>query len=291
MKLLRYGPSGSESPGILDQDQRIRDLSGEISDIDRFCVGSQEFASLGELDVSQLPLVTAKQRIGPPLGKVGKVVCIGLNYRLHAQEASLKIPAEPIIFMKAPTSVTGPDDSLIIPKDSVKTDWETELAVVIGKTARYIDEQDALNYVAGYCIANDVSEREFQTEGTGQWVKGKSADSFCPLGPYLVTPDEVPDPQNLRLWLEVNHHRYQDGNTDDMIFGVAHLISYVSRFMTLLPGDLLLTGTPSGVGFAMNPPIFLKPGDQVKLGIDGLGVQTQHVVAYDENARLQHYYI
>jgi len=187
--------------------------------------------------------------------------------------------------------VSGPDDSLIIPKGSVKTDWEVELAAVIGKTTRYVDERNALDYVAGYCVANDVSEREFQTEGTGQWVKGKSADSFCPLGPYLVTPDEVSDPQNLRLWLEVNDHRYQDGSTDDMIFGVAHLISYVSRFMTLLAGDLLLTGTPSGVGFGLEPPVFLKPGDQVRLGIDGLGVQTQRVAVYDEHACAPHYYI
>ena len=290
MKLLRFGPQGEEQPGVLDSQGQIRNLSLILTDIDRQSLTLDSWRSLPELDIDDLPVVEGRPRIGPPLGKVGKVVCIGLNYRLHAQEAGLAIPAEPIIFMKAPTSVTGPDDDVIIPKDSVKSDWEVELTAVIGSRASYVDENKALDYVAGYCVANDVSERAFQTEGTGQWVKGKSADTFCPLGPYLVTPDEVPDPQSLNLWLDVDGHRYQDGNTDDMIFGVAHLISYVSRFMTLMPGDLLLTGTPSGVGFGLKPPVFLRPGNQIRLGIEGLGVQSQKVVAYDPEAEPPCYY-
>ena len=280
MKLVRYGSSGEEKPGILDRDGQIRDLSSHIADIDGAALAPDSLAKLADLDVEQLRVVSGSPRLGAPVAGIGKLVCIGLNYRLHAKEAGAKIPLEPIIFMKATTSIVGPNDAVMLPRDSVKTDWEVELAVAIGRVARYVDEDSALDYAAGYCVANDVSERAFQIEGTGQWVKGKSADTFCPLGPYLVTRDEIPDPQDLRLWLDVDGTRYQDGSTDDMIFGVAHLISYVSRYMTLLPGDLLLTGTPSGVGFGLKPPVFLKPGNQVRLGVAGLGEQQQQVIAF-----------
>ncbi len=280
MKLVRYGNAGQEKPGILDRDGNIRDLTGEIGDIDGQALAPDSLARLAALDVEGLRKVDGAPRLGPPVANIGKLVCIGLNYRLHAKEAGAKIPAEPIIFMKATTSIVGPNDDVMIPKDSIKTDWEVELTVAIGRVARYVDERDALDYVAGYLVANDVSERAFQIEGTGQWVKGKSADTFCPLGPYLVTSDEIPDPQALRLWLDVDGKRYQDGSTDDMIFGVAHLVSYVSRYMTLMPGDMLLTGTPSGVGFGLDPPVFLRPGNQVRLGVEGLGEQVQNVVAY-----------
>lgn len=280
MKLVRYGNAGQEKPGILDRDGNIRDLTGEIGDIDGAALAPDSLARLAALDVEGLRKVDGAPRLGPPVANIGKLVCIGLNYRLHAKEAGAKIPAEPIIFMKATTSIVGPNDDVMIPKDSIKTDWEVELTVAIGRVARYVDERDALDYVAGYLVANDVSERAFQIEGTGQWVKGKSADTFCPLGPYLVTSDEIPDPQALRLWLDVDGKRYQDGSTDDMIFGVAHLVSYVSRYMTLMPGDMLLTGTPSGVGFGLDPPVFLRPGNQVRLGVEGLGEQVQNVVAY-----------
>ena len=280
MKLVRYGSSGEEKPGILDRDGQIRDLSSHIADIDGAALAPDSLAKLANLDVDQLRVVSGSPRLGAPVAGIGKLVCIGLNYRLHAKEAGAKIPLEPIIFMKATTSIVGPNDAVMLPRDSAKTDWEVELAVAIGRVARYVDEDSALDYAAGYCVANDVSERAFQIEGTGQWVKGKSADTFCPLGPYLVTRDEIPDPQNLRLWLDVDGTRYQDGSTDDMIFGVAHLISYVSRYMTLMPGDLLLTGTPSGVGFGLKPPVFLRPGNQVRLGVAGLGEQQQEVIAF-----------
>ena len=280
MKLVRYGSSGEEKPGILDRDGQIRDLSSHIADIDGAALAPDSLAKLANLDVDQLRVVAGSPRLGAPVAGIGKLVCIGLNYRLHAKEAGAKIPLEPIIFMKATTSIVGPNDAVMLPRDSAKTDWEVELAVAIGRVARYVDEDSALDYAAGYCVANDVSERAFQIEGTGQWVKGKSADTFCPLGPYLVTRDEIPDPQDLRLWLDVDGTRYQDGSTDDMIFGVAHLISYVSRYMTLMPGDLLLTGTPSGVGFGLKPPVFLKPGNQVRLGVAGLGEQQQQVIAF-----------
>ena len=290
MKLLRYGDRGRERPGVLDSNGKIRDLYDSFTDITRSTFSPDFQSSLAEIDIEKLPIVDGSPRLGPPVASVGKVVCIGLNYRKHAQEAGLAIPEEPIIFMKATSSIVGPDDDVMIPKDSVKTDWEVELAVIIGSTACNVEESHALEYVAGYCVANDVSERAFQIEGTGQWVKGKSADTFCPLGPYLVTPDEVPDPQNLRLWLEVEGNRYQDGCTDDMIFDVPFLISYVSRFMTLLPADVLLTGTPSGVGFGMKPPVFLKPGDRMKLGVEGLGVQSQTVVGYQKSEINSCYY-
>ena len=290
MKLLRYGDRGRERPGVLDSNGKIRDLYNSFTDITRSTFSPDFQSSLAEIDIEKLPIVDGSPRLGPPVASVGKVVCIGLNYRKHAQEAGLAIPGEPIIFMKATSSIVGPNDDVMIPKDSVKTDWEVELAVIIGSTACNVEESHALEHVAGYCVANDVSERAFQIEGTGQWVKGKSADTFCPLGPYLVTPDEVPDPQNLRLWLEVEGNRYQDGCTDDMIFDVPFLISYVSRFMTLLPADVLLTGTPSGVGFGMKPPVFLKPGDRMKLGVEGLGVQSQTVVGYQKSEINSCYY-
>ena len=280
MKLVRYGITGHEKPGILDRDGNIRDLSDHVPDIDGLTLAPASLERLANLDIDSMSAVEGSPRLGAPVAGIGKLVCIGLNYRLHAQEAGAKIPQEPIIFMKATTSIVGPNDDVMIPRDSIKTDWEVELAVAIGSVARYVYEEDALDYVAGYCVANDVSEREFQIERSGQWVKGKSADTFCPLGPYLVTRDEIPDPQQLQLWLDVDGKRYQDGSTDDMIFGVKHLISYVSRFMTLMPGDLILTGTPSGVGFGLRPPVFLQPGDQMKLGVEGLGEQTQNVVAF-----------
>ncbi len=280
MKLIRFGSRGDERPGLLDNRGKIRDLSGVVSDIDEQALSPSSLKELAALNVESLPAVSGQPRLGPPIANVGKLVCIGLNYRLHALEAGLAIPEEPIIFMKATTSIVGPNDDVMIPRNSKKTDWEVELSIVMGSKAKYVEEQNALSYVAGYCIANDVSERAFQTEGTGQWVKGKSADTFCPLGPFVVTKDEIPDPQQLRLWLDVDGKRYQDGSTDDMIFGVRHLVSYVSQFMTLMPGDLILTGTPSGVGFGLRPPVFLQAGNQMQLGIEGLGVQTQNVIAF-----------
>ncbi len=280
MKLVRYGEAGQEKPGIFDQEGNIRDLSEHIHDIDGSALAPDSLKKLASLNLDDLSRVEGTPRIGPPVANVGKLVCIGLNYRLHAEEAGLKIPDEPILFMKATTSIVGPNDDLMLPKGSKKTDWEVELTVAIGRVARYVEESEAFDYVAGYCVANDVSERAFQIEGTGQWVKGKSADTFCPLGPFLATRDEIPDPQNLHLWLDVDGKRYQNGSTDDMIFGVAHTISYVSRYMTLMPGDLILTGTPSGVGFGLNPPVFLRPGNQVRLGVEGLGEQVQNVVDF-----------
>lgn len=280
MKLVRYGEAGQEKPGIFDREGNIRDLSEHVHDIDGSVLAPDSLDKLASLNVDNLSRVEGAPRIGPPVANVGKLVCIGLNYRLHAEEAGLKIPDEPILFMKATTSIVGPNDDLMLPKGSKKTDWEVELTVAIGRVARYVEESEAFDYVAGYCVGNDVSERAFQIEGTGQWVKGKSADTFCPLGPFLSTCDEIPDPQNLHLWLDVDGKRYQDGSTDDMIFGVAHIVSYVSRYMTLMPGDLILTGTPSGVGFGLNPPVFLRPGNQVRLGVEGLGEQVQNVIDF-----------
>ncbi|MYD78728.1 MAG: fumarylacetoacetate hydrolase family protein [Gammaproteobacteria bacterium] len=280
MKLVRYGEAGQEKPGIYDQEGNIRDLSEHVHDIDGSVLAPDSLDKLASLNLGDLSRVEGAPRIGPPVANVGKLVCIGLNYRLHAEEAGLKIPDEPILFMKATTSIVGPNDDVMLPMGSKKTDWEVELTVAMGRVARYVEESEAFDYVAGYCVANDVSERAFQIEGTGQWVKGKSADTFCPLGPFLATRDEIPDPQNLHLWLDVDGKRYQNGSTDDMIFGVAHTISYVSRYMTLMPGDLILTGTPSGVGFGLNPPVFLRPGNQVRLGVEGLGEQVQNVIDF-----------
>ena len=280
MKLLRYGSKGAEKPGILDMNDNIRDLSSHVGDIDPTSIAPAQIEKLASIDVDSLPLITEPVRLGPPIAGVGKLVGIGLNYRKHAEESGLEIPSEPILFMKSTTSIVGPNDDVMLPYRSTKADWEVELGVVIGSEASYVSESDALSYVAGFCVANDVSERAFQIEGTGQWVKGKSADTFCPLGPYLVTIDKVPDPQNLDLWLEVDGNRYQNGSTSDMIFGAAHLVSYVSHYMRLMPGDLILTGTPSGVGMGLKPQVFLKPGNVMRLSIDSLGMQTQHVVAF-----------
>ena len=279
MKLLRYGPSGREKPGLMDTEGKIRDLGDIISDIAGDVLTDAGITKLRDLDATSLPLVEGEPRIGPCVGGVGKFVCIGLNYSDHAAEAGQPVPTEPIVFMKATSAICGPNDNVEIPRGSVKTDWEVELGVVIGKRAKYISESEALDHVAGYCIVNDISEREFQSERLGQWTKGKSHDSFGPIGPWLVTRDDVPDPQKLDLWLEVDGVRRQDGNTDTMIFGVAKIISYLSHFMTLDIGDVISTGTPPGVGMGQKPaPIFLKPGQIMKLGVDGLGEQEQTTV-------------
>ena len=282
MKLLRYGPVGAEKPGLLDAEGTIRDLSEHLPDIDGASLAPAKLQELAALDTSSLPAVDGNPRLGPPVSGVGKLLCIGLNYRDHAEETGAPIPEEPILFMKSTTSIIGPNDEVVLPRGSLKGDWEVELGVVIGSRARYVDEENALDYVAGYCVFNDVSERHFQLEGTGQWVKGKSADTFAPFGPYMVTRDEVPDPQDLHLWLEVDGKRYQDGSTRTMIFSVAHLVSYVSRYMTLVPGDIIPTGTPPGVGLGLKPPVFLKPGNVMRVGIDGLGEQEQRVVAHPD---------
>ena len=280
MKLLRYGKRGAERPALLDKDGRLRDLSGVIPDVGASTLSPESLARLSELDPAALPQVTGTPRIGPCVASVGKFICIGLNYSDHAAESGMAVPKEPVVFMKATSAIMGPNDDVIIPRDSLKTDWEVELGVVIGTEARYVDEAEALSHVAGYCVVNDLSERAFQLEGTGQWVKGKSADTFGPLGPWLVTTDEVPDPQNLNLWLEVDGHRYQEGTTKTMVFGVAHLISYLSRFMSLQPGDVISTGTPPGVGLGQKPPVYLHAGNSIRLGVEGLGEQRQKVVAF-----------
>ncbi len=284
MKLLRFGEAGAEKPGAIDADGRIRDLSAHVQDIGPDELDDAVIDRLRGLDLSSLPAVPASIRRGPPVSNIRKVICIGLNYSDHAAESGMAIPAEPVVFMKADTSITGPGDNVIIPLVSKKLDWEVELGVIIGKTAHYIEEADALEHVAGYCVVNDVSEREFQLEGTGQWVKGKSHDSFCPLGPELTTRDEVPDPQSLDLWLDVDGERVQTGNTSKMIFSVAHVVSYLSRFMTLRPGDLISTGTPPGVGAGFKPPRYLSAGQTMKLGVQGLGEIAQTVVNHPRHS-------
>ncbi|MDP2493816.1 fumarylacetoacetate hydrolase family protein [Shimia thalassica] len=274
MKFLRYGDIGSEKPGVLDADGGIRDLSGVVDDLSGDVLGA-----LPDVDPTTLPLVEGSPRIGAPVGHVGKFLCIGLNYSDHAAEAGMDLPKEPILFMKATSAIVGPNDPVYLPRGSQKGDWEVELGVVIGKTAKYVSEAEALDYVAGYCIANDVSERAFQTERGGQWTKGKSCDGFGPIGPWLVTPDEVQDPQNLDLSLNLNGARMQTGNTQSMVFSVAHIISYLSQMMTLHPGDVIATGTPPGVGMGMKPPVYLKAGDVMDLEIEGLGRQRQEVFA------------
>ena len=280
MKLLRYGPLGAEKPGMLDGGGAVRDLSGVVPDIAGDVLTSAGLERLAALDPAELPAVGGAPRIGACVGDVGKFICIGLNYSDHAAETGAAPPPEPILFAKATSAICGPDDDVIIPKGSVSTDWEVELGVVIGNEARYVPEADAMAHVAGYCVVNDVSERDFQIKREGQWIKGKSADTFGPTGPWLVTKDEVPDPQNLAMWLEVDGKRYQDGSTKTMIFGVAHLVSYVSHFMSLQPGDVISTGTPPGVGLGMKPPLYLKPGQTMRLGIEGLGEQRQTTVAW-----------
>jgi len=278
MKLLRYGAAGAEKPGIVDADGNIRDLSADVADIDGGLL--EDLSRLRGIDPASLPKVDGNPRIGPCVAGVGKFMCIGLNYSDHAAEAGLAIPSEPILFMKATSAIVGPNDDVLIPRGSEKSDWEVELGVVIGRTARYITEAEALDHVAGYCVVNDVSERAYQIERGGQWTKGKSADTFGPIGPWLVTSDEVADPQALDLWLDVNGKRMQTGNTAKMIFTVAHIVAYLSHFMSLRPGDVITTGTPPGVGMGLKPePVYLKPGDVMELGVEGLGRQRQTVGA------------
>ena len=276
MKLLRVGAPGQEKPAILDADGKARDLSSVISDIAGDALLPESLAKIAAIDPATLPEL-ADGRIGPCVGQVGKFICIGLNYSDHAAESGLDVPKEPVIFMKATSAICGPDDTVLIPRKSVKTDWEVELGVIIGKGGVYIDEADALDHVAGYCVVNDVSEREFQIERSGTWDKGKGCDTFGPIGPWLVTRDAVADPQDLKMWLEVDGHRYQDGSTSTMVFGVKHLVSYVSQFMSLQPGDVISTGTPPGVGMGQKPPTYLKGGETMELGIEGLGQQRQKV--------------
>jgi len=274
MKLMRVGPVGHEKPALLDQDGKIRDLSGHVTDIGGEAISPEGIAKIAALDTASLPEISGG-RIGACVAGTGKFICIGLNYSDHAAESGMAVPPEPVIFMKATSAIVGPDDDVLIPRGSEKTDWEVELGVVIGKTAKYVSEADAMDYVAGYCVSHDVSERAFQTERSGQWTKGKSCDTFGPIGPWLVTKDEVTDPQNLKMWLTVNGEKMQDGTSGTMVYGVAFLVSYLSQFMSLHPGDVISTGTPPGVGMGMKPQRFLKDGDVVELGIDGLGVQKQ----------------
>jgi 2-keto-4-pentenoate hydratase/2-oxohepta-3-ene-1,7-dioic acid hydratase in catechol pathway len=278
MKLVRFGARGRERAGVLDLHNRPRDLSGVLADITAETVQEPAFSAIRSIDAERLPLVEPQVRLGPCIGRVGKLVCVGLNYLDHAREAGTNAPSEPVLFMKATSAISGPTDAIEIPVGASKVDWEVELGVVIGSRAKTVSVAAALEHVLGYCVVNDVSERAFQLEGTGQWVKGKSADTFAPIGPWLVTADEVPDPQNLNLWLRVNGRMRQQANTREMIFGVAFIVSYVSRYMTLMPGDIIATGTPPGVGLGATPPTFLQKGDVVTLGIDGLGEQRQELV-------------
>lgn len=279
MKLLRHGPSGAEKPGLLHSDGTIRDLSTVVADIGGTVLSDAGLAAIRAADPAKLPVVDAAMRLGPCVAGTGKFICIGLNYSDHAAETGATVPPEPIIFMKATSAIVGPNDPIIIPRGSEKTDWEVELAVIIGTKAKYVSVEDAFDYVAGYAITNDVSERAFQTERSGQWTKGKSCDNFGQIGPWLVTRDEVADPQDLPMWLTVNGEKVQNGSTRTMVYGVAYLVSYLSQFMTLHPGDVISTGTPPGVGLGMKPPRYLKAGDVVELGITGLGQQRQDVIA------------
>ena len=280
MKLLRFGSPGKEKPGLLDDSGTLRDLSGLVGDISEEHLLPDNLEKLRNTDTSSFPEVNDEPRLGPCIGKIGKFICIGLNYSDHAEETGGTVPPEPIIFAKFNSAICGPNDDVVIPRNSTKTDWEVELGVVIGKSAKYVDQENALDHVAGYCVINDVSEREFQMKRSGQWVKGKSCDTFGPTGPWLVTPDEVDDPQDLNLWLEVDGNRYQDGNTKTMVYGVAYLIHYLSQLFSLNSGDVISTGTPPGVGMGQKPePIYLRPGQTMRLGIENLGIQTQRVVA------------
>ena len=281
MKLLRYGPLGQEKPGLLDANNQIRDLSDHLADVDGRALAPEQLARLSALDPATLPVVNGSPRLGCPVRSVSKFIAVGLNYADHAAESNMALPKEPIIFFKATTCIVGPNDDVILPPSSTKSDWEVELGIVMGQTARYVEEHEALDYVAGYCLVNDVSEREYQLERGGTWDKGKGFDTFGPVGPYLVTADEVGDPQSLDMWLDVNGERMQTGNTKTMIFGAAALVSYISRIMTLLPGDIITTGTPPGVGMGKKPaPIYLKSGDVMTLGIEKLGTQRQSVRAW-----------
>ena len=281
MKTLRYRLGNDVKPGILDQDENIRDASSIVNDWDNKNVTIEKLDEVKNIDINSLPIVESHDGFAPCVCKnsIGKFICIGLNYADHAKESGLEVPPEPVIFFKATSAIIGPNDNVEIPRKSVKSDWEVELGVVIGKETKYISESDSQSHIAGYCVINDLSEREFQIEHSGQWVKGKSCDTFGPIGPYLVTTDEVSDPQNLKMWLDVNGKRMQDGSTNTMVYGVNFLISYLSQFMSLQPGDIISTGTPPGVGMGMNPQVFLKPGDEMRLGIEGLGEQNQKTFA------------
>ena len=282
MKLMRVGNVGQEKPAILDNDGVIRDLSAHITDIDGDSFTNGDADKIAALDLSSLPAIDSSTRIGQPIARVGKFICVGLNYADHAAESGMDVPSEPVLFMKATSSIMGPNDTVVMPPKSEKSDWEVELGVVIGKEAKYVSEEDALEHVAGYCVINDLSEREFQIEKEGQWCKGKGCDTFGPIGPYLVTPDEVPDSNELDIWLEVNGERVQNGNTRTMVYKVPFLISYISQFMSLQPGDIISTGTPPGVGLGFTPPKYLKEGDTMRLGISGLGEQQQAVERYSK---------
>ena len=278
MRLVRYGEVGAEMPGILDDQGSIRDLSSIVGDISPATVQAGELERIASIDPSSLPRVEGNPRLGPCVGQIGKFVCIGLNYTDHAKETGMPIPTEPIVFMKTTSAISGPNDNIELIRGSVKTDWEVELGIVIGAHTKYVSQENALDHVAGYCVVNDVSERQWQLEQGGQWIKGKSGDTYGPIGPWLVTRDEVPDPQNLDMWLEVNDKRHQDGNTRTMIFPVSQIISYLSQCMSLQAGDIIATGTPPGVGHGMKPPVYLQPGDVVRLSVEGLGLQQQQVV-------------
>lgn len=286
MKLLRHGPRGQEKPGILDSKGRIRDLSSVVPDISGAVIGAGKLEEIRKVRVDSLPLVSEGVRLGPCVSGVGNFLAVGLNYADHATETDAKIPAEPILFNKAPSCIVGPFDEVVLPRGSVKSDWEVEIAFVVSQRASYVPQEYAMSYIAGYCICNDVSEREFQLEKEGQWVKGKCCPTFGPLGPYLVTPDEIPDPQNLKLWLEVNGQRVQNASTKTMIFPIPMLLSYISQYMILEPGDVVTTGTPPGVGLGMKPPRFLKAGDVMRLGVEGLGEQKQRVVPWESTLYL-----
>ena len=279
MKLLRYGPAGHEKPGLMDNDGNIRSLADHVSDIDGSTISDETVATLNQLDTNDLPIVDNDVRLGPCVGNVGKFLCIGLNYSDHAAESGMSVPPEPEMFTKATSAVCGPDDDIVKPLNSDKLDWEVELAIIIGKHTSYVSEEEAADHIAGYCVCNDVSERTFQLEKGSQWDKGKGCDTFGPIGPWLVTRDEVENPLDLNMWLEVNGHRYQDGNTRTMVFGPAFIVSYLSQFMSLQPGDVISSGTPPGVGLGQKPPVYLSVGDKIELGIDGLGTQNQTVVA------------
>jgi 2-keto-4-pentenoate hydratase/2-oxohepta-3-ene-1,7-dioic acid hydratase in catechol pathway len=279
MKLVRFGAAGDEKPGVIDEHGNLRDLSAYIEDITAQNLSDEKLSELSKINLNTLPIMDKSTRLGPCVSGVGKFICIGLNYADHAKEAGMEVPPEPVIFMKATSAICGPTDPILLPRGSVKTDWEVELAVVIGKKAKYVELEDAMSYVAGYAASNDISERTYQLEGSGHWTKGKSCDSFGPLGPYLVTKDEIPDPQNLSMWLSVNGQKMQDGSTSTMVYGVEFLVHYISQFMSLMPGDIISTGTPPGVGLGMKPPVYLKVGDIVTLGIEGLGEHNQTVIS------------
>ena len=279
MKLVRFGAAGDENPGVIDEHGNLRDLSAYIEDITAQNLSDEKLSELSKINLNTLPIMDKSTRLGPCVSGVGKFICIGLNYADHAKEAGMEVPPEPVIFMKATSAICGPTDPILLPRGSVKTDWEVELAVVIGKKAKYVELEDAMSYVAGYAASNDISERTYQLEGSGHWTKGKSCDSFGPLGPWFVTKDEIPNPQNLSMWLSVNGQKMQHGSTSTMVYGVGFLVHYISQFMSLMPGDVISTGTPPGVGLGMKPPVYLKVGDIVTLGIEGLGEHNQTVIA------------